>query len=61
MVLTLKLNLTSKELTHLRVKYKGEFLDPVEMFGMAYPYYIKKAGNKIAFSTDEGLFVLKLT
>ena len=46
---------------HPRLEYQGSLLDPVELFGMGYPYYIKKANNIIILSSDEGVLVLRLT
>ncbi len=43
-----------------RVKYQEKMLDPIELFGMGYPYYIKKRGNILVLSSDEGVVVLKI-
>ena len=40
--------------------FQDQALDPIELFGMGYPYYIKKAGEIIVFSSDEGVFVLRI-
>ncbi len=42
------------------MKCQSGTLDPVELFGMGYPYYMKKKGNIIVLSSDEGVIVLKI-
>lgn len=42
------------------IKHGDALLDPVELFGMGYPYYIKKRGNIILLSSDEGVLVVRI-